>query len=313
MTDFLGWRWIFLLNVPIVLVALVIIFRLAPSDRNKAERHVVDVRSALLLTSGLLALILSLSRLRTASGTTQLVTNLVVLLCGIVLVVAFALIERSLDGPLIPMRLLRLRSLVGSSLVASVLTFTTTAASVILTLYLQRTLDIEPTRSGILLSPVSVAVVVGSVAGSRLVSVRGFGMPMVIGLLAIMSSMLLFVLGMREGSLFWIVSGLVISGMGLGCASVASTACGLSRVVEPDSGTASGLITSSAMLGTAIGIASLGAIAALRTSLLTSQPDPSDAALTTGYQLAIMVAGALALALVPVARWSAARERVVSS
>lgn len=312
-TDVLGWRWIFLLNVPIVLVALIVIIRLSPPEEVKPKQVSLDVRGTVLLVSGLLGFILGLSRLRTSSGTIHLVTNLVVLFCGIVLLVTFVLVERSSDEPLIPMRLLRLRSVVGASLVAFILTFTTTSASVILTLYLQRILEVEPTRSGILLSPVCVAVVAGSVAGSRYASARGFGMPMVVGLMAISTSMPLFMVGMQDGSLTWIVSGLVVTGVGLGCASVAATACGLSSIGESDSGITSGLITSMAMLGTATGIVSLGAIAAFGTSFLASQPDSSDGAQTTGFQLAIAAAGALALTMAPVAMWSVhGEEKVVS-
>lgn len=306
-TDGLGWHWIFLLNVPVLLVALGFVLRLAPPDGPKAELQAVDGRGAVLLTAGLLALMLGLSRLRNSAGSIELVANLGVLIGGIVLLVTFGLVERADRDPSIPTRLLRLRSLVGASLVAGALTFTTTAASVILTMFLQRVLEVEPTRSGLLLLPGNVAIVAGSFAGARLSSVRGFGLPMVIGLSAIASSTLPFVVGMGDASLTWIAAGFVLSGLGLGCASVASTACGLSRIGETDEGMASGLVTSAAMLGTATGIVTLSAIAALRTSGLGSGPDPAGEALTAGYQLAIIVAGVVAVALVPVAAWSTKR------
>lgn len=312
-TELLGWRWIFLLNIPVVLAALVVVAWLAPPEGGKADPDAVDVRGALLLTGGLLALVLGVSNLRMASGMAEIATNGGVLLCGIGLLATFVVAERSNDVPLIPMRLLHLRSLVGSSMVASVLTFTTSASAVLMTLYLQGILGIDPTRSGVLLVPFSLAVVVGSVAGSRLASVTGFGRPMAIGLVTITISMILYLLGMHDGNLSWIVGGFALSGLGLGCASVASTACGLSRTGEADNGIASGLISSAAQLGTAIGIAVLGAVAALGTSFLASQPEASNAALTSGYRLAIIAAGMLALVVVPVAAWSAARAGEVTS
>jgi MFS family permease len=306
-TDMLGWRWVFLLNVPIAAVALMVVWSMTASGGDRAERHVIDIRGALLLTSGLLALILGLSRLRTSSGGADLAVNFLMLPAAVVLLAAFVTVERSTEEPVLPLWLLRLRTLVGASMVAFILTFTTTAASVILTMYLQRVLGFEATRAGMLLSPVSGAVIAGSAIGSRLLSRRGFGAPMVAGLVAIAISMLLFVAGMQAGTVRWIIVGLVISGLGLGCASVASTSCGLSRVDEAHRGTASGAIASSAMLGTAMGIAILGAIAQLGTSILASRTDQSRDALTVGYELAILVAAALAMAMIPVAIWGSAR------
>lgn len=304
-TDLLGWRWVFLINVPIVLIALLAVFRLAPRVDSQSQHRSLDIRGAVLVTGGLLALILGLSNLRTSPDA----TNLAILFAGIVLLAAFVVVERSATDPLVPFRLVKLPSVTGASMVAFALTFTTSAAGVILSLYLQGALGIAPTRAGLLLAPFSVAVVVGSVIGSRLTSMRGFRAPMVAGLLAIMSGMLTQALGMGLGSLPWIVAGLVMSGGGIGCASVATTGCGLSNIDEGDKGAASGLITSAAMLGTAIGIATLGVIAALRTSSLAEGNAPSNAALTSGYQVALIAAAIFAAALVPVAVLSAAKTR----
>lgn len=306
-TDLLGWRWVFLVNVPIVLIALAVVSRLTSPAIHQSRHRSLDIRGAVLVAGGLLALIFGLSNLRTSSGAAQLGTYLAVLLSGIVLLAAFVVVERSASDPLVPTRLVKLPSVTGASMVAFALTFTTSAAGVLLTLYLQDVRDIPPTRAGLLLAPSSVAVVVGSVIGSRLTSARGFGTPMVTGLLAIMSGMLVQAFGMGLDSLPWIVCGLVMSGGGIGCASVASTGSGLSSIDEADRGAASGLVTSAAMLGTAIGIATLGVIAALWTSFHAAGATPSGASLTAGYQAALIVAAVLAAAMAPVAIWSASR------
>lgn len=300
-TDGPGWRWIFLLNVPVTLVALVLVIRLAPASAQAGSQPVALHRAAL-LAGGLLAVSIGLTRLRTSGDASELVWNGSILVIGLALLAAFARGERTARHPLIPRHLRRLPSLVGAAAVAGGLTFTTTSAAVILTQYLQHIHQLSPTQAGLFLAPGNVAIVIGSLAGSRLMTVRGFGPTMIAGLVAIGGAMGLCVLGLRTDALGWIAGGLVVNGLGLGAGSVASTACGLSQIREQDRGTASGLITTAAMLGTAIGIATLGGIAELWSRLQAGGALISDGDLTGGYAVALSAAGFLVLVLTPVAR-----------
>ncbi|MDQ3492588.1 MAG: MFS transporter, partial [Chloroflexota bacterium] len=258
-TDYLGWRWIFLLNVPIALLAILLVARLAPAAAPNRARPALAGREVTLLTAGLLAAVMGLTRLRAVDTASQLLGTGALLVGGLALLAAFARSDRAAANPLIPRQLRRIPSLIGASVVAGGITFTTTSATVILTLYLQHLHQFSATEAGLILAPGNVAIVVGSLAGSRLVASRGFGTTMAVGLVGIASGLALCVMGPRGADLGWIAAGLIVNGLGLGCASVASTACGLARVGEGDRGTASGLITSMAMLGTATGIATLGA------------------------------------------------------
>lgn len=301
-TDYLGWRWIFLLNVPIALLAILLVARLAPAAAPNRARPALAGREVTLLTAGLLAAVMGLTRLRAVDTTSQLLGTGALLVGGLALLAAFARSDRAAANPLIPRQFRLIPSLIGASVVAGGITFTTTSAAVILTLYLQHLHQFSATEAGLILAPGNVAIVVGSLAGSRLVASRGFGTTMAVGLVGIASGLALCVMGLRGAEPGWIAAGLIVNGLGLGCASVASTACGLARVGEGDRGTASGLITSMAMLGTA----TLGGIAELWTRSRAPGESPSDAALTSGYVLALAVAAAIALALIVAARWGGA-------
>lgn len=171
-TDAVGWRWIFLLNIPIGLLALAILPRLAGDRWTSGVRTRLNVGGAVLLTAGLAALLFGLTRSKEDGIASPPV--LVILCAGAVLLATFVISERQSDAPLIPDALLRSRALAGSALVAFDLTASTGAAGVLMTLFMQHELGLSPSRAGIMLAPFSVAVVLGSMAGARFTDRVGF-------------------------------------------------------------------------------------------------------------------------------------------
>lgn len=123
---------------------------------------------------------------------------------------------------------------------------------------------------------------------------------MALGLLGICGATLITAGISAEGGLEYVVSGAALSGLALGCSAVASTTRGTSAVGEGERGLASGLLNSSAQVGTALGLAVLFTIAAARTDAL-SAAEPTAVALVEGYRLAFFVGAGLAVAGVLVA------------
>ncbi len=123
----------------------------------------------------------------------------------------------------------------------------------------------------------------------------GAKITMVSGLVAVASAMLISCGIWAEGGLPYLLVGIVLSGLGLGCAAVASTAAGVSSVTEDKRGLASGLLNAAAQIGTALGIAALVAVAAARTEAVSGGL-PAEVALVAGYRLAFLVALGVALA-----------------
>ncbi|MGI8404400.1 MAG: MFS transporter [Thermomicrobiales bacterium] len=300
-TDVLNWRWIFLFNLPVVLLALAIVHMLVPSEAKRHAHTEVDVRSAALLTGGLLMLIFGLTSVA-AAGFDLLRVVLPVGLSVTVLALAIA-IERRSSQPLVPGRLLRIRAFIGSCGVAFILTTTTSAAGVLLTLYLQNVLDRGAAATGMLLAPFSVAVVLGAGAGSRSAARLGYKATMILGLFGIGVAMSAYALWLPDRELGCIVVAWFISGVGLGLASVASTTFGLANAPTGEDGIASGLLNSAAQLGTAIGIAVLTTVASLVAGR-GGVAHPADRDLIAGFQYAFGIAGILALVTIPLAWWS---------
>src|SRR5215212_6096648 len=253
-TDWLGWEWIFLINVPVAALGLVLTPSLIYESRDAEAPRRLDLLGAATVTAGLVSLVYGLTQAEDSGFGSFSVLGPLVL--AVALVSAFVLVECRASNPLVPLRIFRLRGVVGANLVASALTATTSPIGVLLTFYLQRVLDLSPTASGLAYLPFSLSVVAGSFAGSRLTGGIGARATMVSGLVCVaVSSLVLGGISVGGDGLARVLPGLVLSGSGLGCASVASTARGTSAAGENEQGLASGLLNTSAQVGTALGLA----------------------------------------------------------
>ena len=290
-SESLGWQWVFFLNVPVGLLGIVLAPKLLPENRDTQASNRLDVLGAACITIGLLLLIYGFTRAEEI-GFGLNTFGLLGLAVGAIL--AFFGVEARVENPLMPLQIWRSRNLTGSSLVSFALTATTSAAAVIGTLYLQNVLSYSPTATGLAYAPFSIAVVVGSLLGSRSVAGVGPKWTMTVGLTAVSVAMVLSSRIAITDGLPYLMAGIVLSGLGLGCAAVASTAAGVSAVGDDERGLASGLLNAAAQIGTAIGIAVLGTVAAARTGIIAGDR-ASVAAVVTGYQFAFLVAAGIAV------------------
>lgn len=290
-SDTLGWRWAFWLSVPVGLLGIVLAPAFLPESRNVRASRRLDIPGAVCVTVGLLLLIYALT-LAEKTGFGFLTVG--VLGLSLVTLFTFFLIEAKVTHPLVPPRMWRLERLTGSSLVAFCLTAATSAGAVIGTLYLQNILGYSAAATGLAYAPFSVAVVVASLLGGRVTRTFGHKPVMIAGLLIVALAMLVSSAIAPEGGTVFLIAGIVVSGLGLGGASVASTAAGVSAVTEDEGGTASGLLNASAQIGTAVGIATLTLVAAAH-ALSAAGGEPSVVALVEGYRLAYLVAAGIAV------------------
>lgn len=288
-SEALGWQWVFFLNVPVGLIGMALAPKFLPESRDTEAPHRLDVGGAACITVGLFLLVYGFTRAEEA-GFSPRTLGILGLAVGATL--AFFAVEARVANPLMPLRVWRRGSLTGSCLVSFALTATTGSAAVIGTLYLQNVLGYSPTATGLAYAPFSLAVVIGSLVGARFVSRIGLRSTMVVGLVLVSLAMVVSAGIGAEDGLSYLLAGIVLSGLGLGGAAVASTTAGVSAVAENERGLASGLLNAAAQIGTAIGIAALGSVAAARTGAIAGE---SAAASVAGYRLAFMVAAGVAI------------------
>ena len=304
-TDALGWEWIFFVNVLVGVASVALSFALLETSSDQPASRRLDLPGAVTVTGGLVLLVYGLTRAEGAGFVSPLTLGAIALAAA--LLAAFLFVERSVSDPLVPLGIFGVRDLTGSALVAFANTATTSPVGVLSVIYLQEVLTYSPAVAGLLGLPFSLSVVVGSFLGFRLVGRFGTGLTMVWGLLGICAAALVTA-GISAGEgIGYVVSGATLSGLALGCSAVASTTRGTSAV-QDQRGLASGLLNSSAQIGTAIGLAVLFTVAASRTDALTGGGEPTSETLVAGYRLAFFAGAGLAVVAALVAH-SILREK----
>jgi EmrB/QacA subfamily drug resistance transporter len=292
-TDRLGWEWIFFINVPLGVVGIVLSFVLLEGDRGAEAARRLDLLGATTITAGLVLLVYGLTRAEDAGFGSPLTFGSLGL--AAILIVTFVLVERSVADPLVPLRILRTRDLTGSALAAFTNTAVTSPVGVLAVVYLQEVLAYSPTFAGLAGLPFSLSVIAGSFLGSRLTGRFGSRLTMTWGLLGICAATLVTVGISAESGLWYVLSSATLSGLALGCSAVASTTRGTSAVPEAERGLASGLLNSSAQIGTAVGLAVLFTLAAAHAEAIAGG-EPTAQALVEGYRLAFFAGAGLAAA-----------------
>jgi EmrB/QacA subfamily drug resistance transporter len=288
-TDSLGWQWVFFVNVPVGLAAVALSPLLLPEDRARRAAGRADLGGAATVTAGLALAVFAFSRAEQAgAGSAEVIAPL---LLAAACLGSFVLVERRVAEPLVPLRILRSGELASCTLVAAVLTATTSATAVLATLYLQGVLGYAPGVAGLAALPMSLAVIGGSVAGPRVIRRFGPRAAMTSGLLTVAAGALVAGgIGAHAGLGFVVSSG-ALQGFGLGLASVAATARGASAVAAAERGLASGLLTTAAQIGTALGVSTLVWLASARTGALGAA---TPEAIVTGYRWAFLAAAGMA-------------------
>jgi EmrB/QacA subfamily drug resistance transporter len=291
-TDVLGWEWIFFVNVPVGAAGIALSPVLLPESQDPTASRRLDILGAGTVTSGLVLLVLGLTRSEDAGFGSPI--TLATLGCAAAFFGAFVFVEWRAADPLVPLRLFRLRELVGAALVAFALTAATAPVGVMVTLYLQNTLGYSASIAGLAGLPFSLCVIAGSMLGGRISGRTGGKVTMSSGLAVVAASALVTAGISAEGGVAFVLVGAALSGLGLGCASVASTARGTSAVEEGKRGLASGFMNTSAQVGTALGLATLLTLAATRTAALSDGAESAADALVAGYRLAFILAAGVA-------------------
>jgi EmrB/QacA subfamily drug resistance transporter len=296
LTDLLSWRWILFINVPIGLLAALAAQRLLLESRNPNATRDFDLLGALAATIGLSLLVLGIVRTdQTGWGDTS---TLIVIAAGIALLIAFVFIEgRVSRAPLMPLRIWRSRTLSAANLVVLLVGGSSFAMWFFISLYLQQVLGYSPIRAGLAFLPMTLCIVIGATVASRAVFRLGAKPLLVAGMVSLTLGLAWFSQISPTGTyLSDVLFPSLLTAMGIGLAFVPATISAVAGVAPAEAGLASGLVNTSRLFGGALGLAVLAAIATSHTDNLLRQGGTTvHAALTSGFQLAFVVAAALSL------------------
>ena len=292
LTSYLSWSWVFFINIPVGVAAIVLTpLLLRESRAGLANRH-FDVPGAASITGGLMLLVYATTRATTdgwGSGTT------IALLAGAAgLVLAFIAIELRSPSPLLPLRIFRVRSLTAANAAMAIVGSVAFSEFFLLTLYLQDVLHYSAMQSGAAFVAFASAVVVASNVAQVVVGRFGVKPTLTAGLVASAVSVAALTRLPVDGHYFWdLFPWFVLGGAGMGLSFVPITIASLTGVERSDAGVASGLINTSRQVGGAIGLAAVSAIAATSTSnyahVHSALTPSSSVALDHGFQTGLYV------------------------
>jgi EmrB/QacA subfamily drug resistance transporter len=290
-----GWASIFFINVPVGLLVLGSIPFLISRDQVAAARAPLDIPGALTVTGGLVAIVTALSVVLERGFTAPLTLGLLAL--GVVLLIAFVVIELRSKAPLVDFRILANRAVSSGNAAVVLIGGAVTGLFFALSLYMQDVLGYDALTAGLSQLPLAMMLVV--VAGFAPMAIARFGSrdTLVASLLVFAAGLVWLSLAPSNASfLVHLLGPSLLIGIGLGGAFVAGTELSVSGVSEADAGLASGLVNTSQQIGAAIGLAVIFTVSATRSTALAEAGMPTIEALSAGHSWGFLTAAGLALA-----------------
>ncbi|MFI0408510.1 DHA2 family efflux MFS transporter permease subunit [Actinomadura sp. 3N508] len=253
-----GWRWVFYVNVPVGVVALVLAWRLLPAPIY-GERQGLDPLGVLLLGVGVVCVLLPLVQAQQWKSDLKWL----LVLAGAALIAAFTAWERRAGTPMVDLGLFRLRSYALGSAIALLYFAGFTAIFFIFTLYLQNGLGYSALGAGLAITPFALGSGIASAAGGQVVARYG-RMLVAAGLGVVLAGLGAAWVAVEvhpgSGVAWWTALPLLIAGLGSGLVIAPNQTITLSQVRHTEGGSAAGVLQTGQRVGTATGIAATGSV-----------------------------------------------------
>lgn len=295
--DSVSWRYVFLINVPIIVVTVPLTLRHVPETRDEHAARRIDVRGGVLLAAGLAALVYSLIEGPTGGGWSA--ADLALAIGGGLALASWVVLERRSAGPMVPLGIFRSRQFSGANAVTLVVYGALSAVTFLVVVYLQTDLGYDALEAGAALLPITALMLAFSTRAGALAQRIGPRLPMTVGPLVVAVGTALYA-RVEPGTSYWgtVLPATVVFGAGLALTVAPLTATVLAAVDDDHAGVASAVNNAVARVAGLLGIAVLPALAGL--SGIGDQLDLDDGFGTVMYLAAALAAvgGAIAFAVI---------------
>ncbi|NEY31313.1 MFS transporter, partial [Streptomyces sp. PRKS01-65] len=289
LTQYAGWRWVMLINLPIVAAALALVPAGVPAGTPPVRREKPDALGAVLATGGIGLLVLGVVRTDALGWTSP--ATVATLAAAILLLAAFVVTESHAPAPLLRLGLLRSRWVAGANVLVFLAAAGQFTAFYFVCLYMQQVLGMSAAATGAAFLPFSAGLVAGTLVATRVTAARSPRASLVPGGLLATAGLTWFAFISPGGGFLTDVLGpSLLTSVGAGLVLAPVTAAATTGIAPHEAGMASAVLNSSRQLGGCVGLAALATVAAHRTGEAT---DP--AALNDGYALGLAVTATLFL------------------
>ena len=292
LTEWINWHWIFFINLPIGVATFVAGAALIDETEGIGVGKGLDIAGSLLVTAATVLGIYAIVTTGQYGWGSAHTLGLVAAAAG--LLVAFFVLESRLENPILPLRILRLRSLTGASAARAMLATGMFTTFFLGALYLQHVKGYSAFGTGLAFLPSTAALGVLSLGvTARLMRSFGPRALLIPGLVTITTALVLLA-GADQGAAYFpgIFGAYLLFGIGAGMSFMPLMTIMMAEVPAADAGIASGVANVTMQVGAAFGLAALGTISADHSKALVAQGQSVLSALTSGYQLGFAIAAA---------------------
>ncbi|MGW4126074.1 MFS transporter [Nocardia sp. NPDC004711] len=295
LTDAFGWRWLFLINVPIGAIVAALAPRYLPVTARGAGRRRFDVAGAATITGALAVLIYTLAQTATRSWASP--WTILGLAVTLVLLASFGIVEHRSADPLLPLRIPKNPVVWSGNVRAALVSGTFLAALVLVALDDEQVLGHSPTRAGLSTLPAALMILVAGRFGPRVVGRIGIRYTALTMPLVLAAGLFWFAAASGDNYLTDRLPPDLLIGFGATVANLANMLAATSGAQPTERGVVSALQYTAQQTGQSATLAALTAVAAAHTTaVLTHHSITSDIeALHSGFHLAFLVAGACAV------------------
>ncbi|WP_208379103.1 MFS transporter [Cumulibacter soli] len=252
-TEYLGWRWIFLIAVPFVLFVLVASVILLPRDQPQA-RAPLDILGSMLLTAAPLLFAFAVVEAAENSGAMAWLSP-AALIGALIAAVLFVKVERRAPNPLVPLAFFRNRTRVRANLATALLSAALSTSFLLFTFYLQDELGLTPLDAGLLLLPLAVALIAAVTVVPRLMGRWGARACIIVGLPSAAAGMIaIAVVAQLEAPAWFLHPAMLFIAAGMGFGIVGLQYAAVTGVTDDDAGVASGVQRAADQFGGSAGV-----------------------------------------------------------
>jgi EmrB/QacA subfamily drug resistance transporter len=293
LTKYLGWEWIFFVNVPVGALALALAPRFVRESRSDRETT-QDIGGAITVTGGLALLVYAVSNAPSHGwSSTWTITRLAI---AVALLIAFLVIESRAKDPLMPFRIFRVSTVAGANVAGLLLGIVVFSNFFLLTLYVQKVLGWSALKTGITFVATAGTAILWAGVAQALVTRIGAKTVMAIGFVAMIAGMLWYTQIPVDAS-YWsdLLPGYLLVGFALPFCFIPVSIAALAGVEAHEAGLASGLINTAQQIGGAIGVAATSSVSITHFNHQLKSGASFQSAFTSGSQWAFWVTVGVAI------------------
>ena len=297
-TEQINWSWIFFINVPVGILAIVVARLVIRESRDTSAEQRLDLPGLLSSAVGLFALTYALIEANNYGWTSARILGLFAL--AAVALTTFVLLELHQRVPMLDLSLFRNSTFAGANTIMLLVALAMFGVFFYVSLFVQNILGYSPTQAGATFLPMTLCVVVLAPIAGRFSDRYGSRWLIAAGMTLVAGSLVIFA-QLDQQSTFWnIFPGLLIGGAGMAMSMAPTTATAMHAVAVDKAGVGSAVLNSARQVGGSLGIAVMGAIVASYVHVSPIDPRfPGE--FVQGFQRALLVAAGIAFSAAIVA------------